>query len=159
MDFPGKPVVGAVPVTVRKHLTQPRGLISTLPVSLLVASCHQFDCSFLSYFLLSTKALTPPTHTCTLGTTAVVSVVSLTSSPTVTMTTTERLILVVMLVVRSVQSSCVPPPSTLLDTYSIDTIVYGTVLSVSSRSVLTEFIPLFMKLSCQFLVARQISTQ
>ena len=60
VDFPGKPVVGAVPVTVRKHLTQPRGLISTLPVYLLVASCHQFDCSFLSYFLLSTKALTPP---------------------------------------------------------------------------------------------------
>ncbi|KAL5272195.1 hypothetical protein ACHWQZ_G000426 [Mnemiopsis leidyi] len=71
------------------------------------------------------------------------------------MTTTERLILVVMLVVRSVQSSCVPPPSTLLDTYSIDTIVYGTVLSVSSRR--GHVTTLTFAVSCRFKYTKHVA--
>ena len=53
----------------------------------------------------------------------------------------DRMILVVMVIItmvmKSVHGTCVPPPPNVLDTHGVDTIVYGTVVSVTSSRYVT----------------------
>ncbi|XP_063692397.1 uncharacterized protein LOC134824423 [Bolinopsis microptera] len=65
----------------------------------------------------------------------------------------ERMILVVMVIItmvmKSVYSTCVPPPSNVLDTHGVDTIVYGTVVSVTS-SRRSHVSTIKFSVSCRF---------